>query len=301
MITKTASGLVFLDQPFGGIFAGRCTLICGRSGTGKTIAGLQFVQQGVLQEERALVLSTMPADDWTILAEAMGFRLADAVDQGHLILLEYSSFVPGQSLDWNTIPAEGFDQLREIIETNSITRVVLDTVLPWICVASADYMAKHIFSFVRSFDRLGVTTLMTMPKPVSAMAFRLKKALENVVPISVLLSPEEEGTEYFSWKTVKYLGEKGVGSFERYTIEQASGLTPYTGKPTPASAVSPEAPVVSPPANRGAGNARVRFSSKIGASVADSGNAATRPTPTNERKGPARLSSVWKPDANEQR
>jgi KaiC/GvpD/RAD55 family RecA-like ATPase len=291
VITKTASGLVFLDQPFGGIFAGRCALICGRSGTGKTIASLQFVQQGVQQEERALVLTTMPADDWTILAEAMGFRLSEPVDRGHLILLEYSSFVPGQSLDWNTIPAEGFDQLREIIETNSISRVVLDTVLPWICVGSAEHMAKHIFSFVRSFDRLGVTTLMTLPKPVSAMAFRLKKALESVVPISVLLSPEEDETEYFNWKTVKYLGEKGVGTSERYTIEKTSGLTPFTGTvPVPDQQAPP------PPAPPEASNARVRFSSKIGASVANPEKAANRPSPTNERKGPARLSSVWKPE-----
>lgn len=304
MIVKAASGLVFLDELYGGIFAGRSVLISGRSGTGKTVAGFQFVQKGIRQEERSLILSTMPADDLTILAESLGFPFGEAVDKGQLILLEYQSFVPGQTLNWSTIPADGFDQLREIIEVNSISRVVLDTVLPWISVADAEVMNKHVFSFVRSFDRLGVTTLMTMPKPVSSMAFRLKKAVDGVVPISVLLTHDETGTLH-TWQTLKYLGEKPTGSAEPYQIQRGLGIVPVDAEDvdhsppvdlrTDDDLPPPSAPQSEPRTNRPAGS-RVRFADKIvpkdeAAPAQGGGDAAPV-----KRKGPARLASVWKPE-----
>lgn len=296
MIVKTASGLSFLDEPYGGVFAGRSFLVCGRSGTGKTVAGFQFVQKGIQQEERSLILSTTPADDLTILAESLGFSFAMALDRSHLILLEYQSFVPGQALDWSTIPAEGFDQLREIIETNSITRVVLDTVLPWISVADAEFMNKHIFSFVRSCDRLGVTTLMTMPKPVSSMAFRLKKSVDAVVPISVLLAPDETGTG-FSWQTLKYLGEKPTGGSEAYQIERGLGIVPATGEEDPQALVelcADEERSAQPHKEAATRENRVRFASKI-VPKGEAVPSAAHPK-SDARKGPARLASVWKPD-----
>ena len=132
MIAKTLSGIPFLDQDYGGVYAGRSTLICGRSGTGKTVAGFHFVKQGLDQAERCLILSTMPANDLLILAGSLGFNFSSAVAEQQLILLEYHSFVPGTTIGWKTIPAEGYTQLREIIETNSISRLVLDSVLPWV-------------------------------------------------------------------------------------------------------------------------------------------------------------------------
>lgn len=303
MIVKTASGLVFLDEPYGGIFSGRSVLISGRSGTGKTVAGFQFVQKGIQQEERSLILSTMPADDLTILAESLGFTFAIAVDRGQLILLEYQSFVPGQTLDWSTIPAEGFDQLREIIEVNSITRVVLDTVLPWISVADAEVMNKHVFSFVRSFDRLGVTTLMTMPKPVSSMAFRLKKAVDGVVPISVLLSTDELGMEH-TWQTLKYLGEKPTGGAEPYQIQRGLGILPLDeaeldDSPPVELRGDDETQTASRPTASSTGkirDGRVRFADKIvpkDPSDTSCGEVSKAPS---QRQGPARLASVWKPE-----
>ena len=299
MITKTLSGLVFLDEPYGGVYAGRSVLVCGRSGTGKTAVGFHFVQQGLQQDDRCLILSTMQANDLTILGESLGFALTVPVDRGDLILLEYESFVPGRALSWNTIPAEGFNQLREIIERNSVTRVMLDTVLPWVTVASNEHMAEQVFSFVRSCDRLGITTLMTMPKPVSSMAFRLKKAVETVTPVSVLLSPSENGN-HCVWQTVKYLGEKNPVGAVPYTIEQGKGVVPLQpGSPT--AEQQPDGPRKATPES-GGGHKPIRFSSKISPSSRDhspeSGStfdaAQAKPRPP----GPARLANVWKPNAD---
>ncbi len=293
MIVKTLSGLVFLDEFYGGVYAGRSVLVCGRAGTGKTTAGFHFVRQGLFQEERCLVLSTIPANDLTILSETLGFSFAVPIDRGELILLEYQSFIPGRALEWKTIPAEGFNQLREIIEANSVSRVVLDTVLPWIAVANVSHLTEQVFSFVRSCDRLGITTMMTMPKPVSSMAFRLKKAVENVTPISVLLSPGE-GEDRFIWQTVKYLGEKKPTGMQPYRIQQQKGLVPITASQehTAHEHVASEQSSSSPRAEKA-----IRFASKIPAVTDTSpGDRGATATAAEDAGDPARLSGKWRPD-----
>ncbi len=296
MIAKTLSGVVFLDEPYGGVFAGRNFLVCGRSGTGKTAVGLHFLRQGLLQEERCLLLSTMPANDVAILAESYGFELAADIEQGHLVLLEYESFVPGHQPQWGPMPAEGFSQLHELVQSNMITRVVLDTVLPWVSVPSADMLTEHIFSFVRSFDRMNVTTLMTLPKPVSSMAFRLKKTLEDITPICVLLSPAEEDHVY-RWQTVKYLGLKKTEGPALYQLTATGGITPVDETTEASTPVAPPTSAMAEPPATVANPRKVRFASKIPTVPTRLGETAAReaPAPPAKPAGPARLSSVWKP------
>lgn len=291
MIAKTLSGLPFLDLEFGGVYAGRSTLICGRSGTGKTIASLHFIQQGLEQGERSLILSTMPANDLVILAGSLGFDFTPAIEEHNLIMLEYQSFVPGTTIGWKTIPAEGYTQLREIIETNSISRLVLDSVLPWIMVAETERMTEQVFSFVRSCDRLGVTTLMTIPKPVSNMAFRLKKTIESNTPVSVLLSPGDQAQQ-FTWHTVKYLGDKKSTFPQQYTIERGRGIV-AVGKPSAPEAADDVAGAASsaPSVNPG----RVRFSTRVPFAQGSAVGSTPPPTEPPPIKGPVRLSSTWKP------
>lgn len=294
MIAKTLSGLPFLDLEFGGVYAGRSTLVCGRSGTGKTIASLHFIQQGIEQAERSLILSTMPANDLVILAGSLGFNFTPAIEHHDLIMLEYQSFVPGTTIGWKTIPAEGYTQLREIIETNSISRLVLDSVLPWIMVAETEHMAEQVFSFVRSCDRLGVTTLMTIPKPVSNMAFRLKKTLESNTPVSVLLSPGEQAQQ-FTWHTVKYLGDNKSTFPQPYMIERGRGIVPVQVAPTAGTTEDAAMPGTAM-ADMPAGPARVRFSSRVPVGqTAPAGEAGPATV-----KGPVRLSSTWKPQIKNQ-
>jgi KaiC/GvpD/RAD55 family RecA-like ATPase len=288
-----------LDDAYGGVFSKRSFLISGKRGSGKTIMGIQFLRQGLLQNERCLYLSTIGANDLGILAESMGFPFSLHIDDGNLTLLEYESFIshgglPGQDM----LPPEGFDQLRTILDANSIKRVVLDTVLPWVSVPTTERLAEQVFSFVRSFDRLGVTTLMTLPKPVSSMAFRLRKCLEDVVPISVLLTPES-GEEPATLQVLKYLGEKRLVGAVPYEIQPESGVvaleTDAGGTPSPAPAIeAPPAPLQEP--------VPVRFSA---IPMVRTGNAPPGPPPRSPtappppQEAPARLSSVWKPNLKE--
>ena len=225
MIEKTLSGFPILDGTFGGVYSNRSFLVCGAKNSGKTIMGLRFIQQGIGQNERCLYLSTMLANDLSICAGSIGFDLSAYINSSTLTLLEYETFIHGNGIPGSDmLPPEGFDQLRDIIHANSIERVVLDTVLPWVAVKKPNRMAEQVFSFVRSFDRLGVTTMLTLPKPVSSMAFRLKKSLEDVVPVSILLVPEGSDTPATA-QVVKYLGEKKLMGKIAYEVSTGEKLS----------------------------------------------------------------------------
>lgn len=301
MITKTLSGIPLLDEAYGGVYSGRGFLVSGRAGSGKTLMTLQFMRQGFSQDERALVLSTMPANDFTICAEGLGFPLAMEIDQGRLILLEYQSFVPGRGMGTaSTLPPEGFDQLREIIDLNSIKRVVLDTVLPWVALPKPERLAEHVFSFVRSFDRLGVTTMMTIPKPVSSMAFRLKKALEDVVPICMILNTGATPAA-MTWQVSKYLGEKKLSMPEAYVIEKSRGLIPAGWRrASETSSVPPPGPSAARPPLPADPPPPARFSNVTAARSSDPVQRERIPVtlpepPAPSESGKVKLAAVWKP------
>jgi KaiC/GvpD/RAD55 family RecA-like ATPase len=290
---KALTGVQFFDERYGGTYAGRCTLLSGPAGSGKSAVGLQFVAQGVRQGERCLMLSAQPAADVVIYASAFGIQVQQAVDSGELIILEYADYVPGRDREENLmLPPDGFVQLHEIMDSNAVQRVVLDTALPWVMVSSSGLLAEHVFSFVRAFERLRCTTLLTMPKPVSPMASKLKSALDEVVPVSISISIEPESKQRL-WTVTKYLGEPRVDPAVPIVLQPGVGAMrapPPAPPPQPharafAPSLEPTGPAPVAPAEISApvgpdGNQRpdgkVRFSDVLLASKASTERAPNR-------------------------
>lgn len=263
---RAPTGIGFFDDRFGGVYAGRSWLVCGPSGAGKSAIGLQFLVQGIKQGERCLLLSAQPAADVAIWASSFGPEIERSIEAGEFVVLEYNDYVPGRDKETDlTLPPEGFLQLQEIIDTNAIKRVVLDTALPWVMTRTADMMAEHVFSFVRAFDRLRCTTMLTMPRPVSPVATRLKNALDEVVPVSVMLSIDSALGQR-SWLTTKFLGETRLDAATPYLVIPGHGAiagreTPPAPEPVPAAV--PDVPPTTTAAPREIHPGKVRFSSVV--------------------------------------
>lgn len=224
MVAKTLTGVPFFDEHYGGIYRGRAMLVSGKADSGKTVLGLQFIQQGIKQNERCLILSGQPMNDLMIFAEAIKLPLGAAVEAGNLILLEYHDFIPGRdSEEYITLPPDGFLQFKEIIDAHAVQRIVLDTVLPWVSIRPQTNLAEYVYSFVHAFERIGATTLMTIPKPASLPSLRLKNALEEVAPVSVTLASIPNSNDQV-WITTKYLGEMKLDQETPYQITPGVGL-----------------------------------------------------------------------------
>jgi KaiC/GvpD/RAD55 family RecA-like ATPase len=226
MTDKTPIGIDFLDRRYGGAFRGRPMLVSGPAKAGKTAAAFHFIQRGLRLRERCLMLTARPAADIVVQADAMGLRFSEAVASGDLILLEYADDVPGRHSEAAiTLPPNSFMQLAQIIAEQAVARLALDSCLPWVALKGSDRLEEHVFSFIRSLDRMGVTSLLTMPKAASLAAARLYKLVEAQVPISVTLDyepPKENRVLIVN----KYLGmDDKVGLEIEFTVRPLEGMT----------------------------------------------------------------------------
>jgi KaiC/GvpD/RAD55 family RecA-like ATPase len=266
MTDKTPIGIEFLDQQYGGTFRGRPLLLSGGAKAGKTIAAFHFMRRGIRLQERCLMLSARPAADIVVQADAMGMRFSEAVEEGSLILLEYSDDVPGRHSESSiTLPPDSFLQLADMISAQAVARLVLDTCLPWVAVRGSDRLAEHVFSFTRSLDRMGVTTLLTMPRAASLAASRLYKLVEDQVPVSLTLGLDEASEDRLLTVN-KYLGmDDKVGREIAFEVLPGKGIVerPLSGP----AMESPTAPLGgvsdAPAANPGRSTEKVRFSSAV--------------------------------------
>lgn len=225
MINKIGLGVSFFDARFGGIYRGRQVLCVGRNGSGKSLLSYHFANQGIVDGDKVLLLSGALAKDVVILGESYGMNFTHAVQTEQLMLLEYAGLLGAEaSVSSNVmLPPEAFMELQEIIEAQSISRVVLDSVLPWVAIQPQTRLTEHVYSFIHALDRLGVTTLMTLPKPVSNAAFALKKQLEDIVPVVVTMDHHNGAGR--TLRVSKYLGEAhGIAQPMAIMISSGKGL-----------------------------------------------------------------------------
>ena len=236
MTLKVQTGVTFFDEKHGGVFDGRCWILCGPSGTGKSAVALQFMARGIAQGERCLLLSVQRAVDAVLWASAHSLGMGKAIESGQFGVLEYGDIVPGRDQEQDpSLPPEGFLDLQRIVNANSIQRVVLDTVLPWTMTYNPESLGERVFSLVRAFERMKCTTLLTLPRPISPNAVRLKQALESVVPVAVELSLSLENGQR-TWLTTKYLGDVATEPPIAYSIIPGKGAqagTESRSKPAP--------------------------------------------------------------------
>ncbi len=225
MINKIGLGVSFFDTRFGGVYRGRQVLCVGRNGSGKSLLSYHFTNQGILDGDKVLLLSGSLSKDVVIQGESFGMHFEQAVKTEQLILLEYAGLLGTEGARSSNVmlPPEAFMELQGLIEAQSISRVVLDPVLPWVAIQPVTRLAEHVYSFIHALDRLGVTTLMTLPKPLSNAAFALKKQLEDIVPVVVTL--EHQAGANRSLRISKYVGESyGVTQSIPITIVPGRGL-----------------------------------------------------------------------------
>ena len=224
MIDKTRLGIPFFDKTVGGTYRKRPVLCCGRHGSGKTILALHCLKQAVEEGEQALLLSSWNPRDLSIISQkVLGFSCDEAAENGTATLLEYAGIMASPVFEQDvTLPPDSFNELIQIVDEKAVTRVIIDTILPWVAIRQKERLAKHVFSFIHAFDRMGVTALFTLPKPVSPLAFSLKKMLEDQIPVIINLDVDNSGERTFTIN--KYLGESIMPSPIEFEIVGGAGM-----------------------------------------------------------------------------
>ncbi len=220
----------FFDREFGGAYRGRVHLVTARERGGKTVTGLQFLKKGLELGERGMMLSAEAAPDLAIHASSIDLNVDEAAVTDNLLLFDYKDYIQGRDHEENIVlPPEGFQQLSQIIQEEAVSRVVLDTALPWINMGRKANMQEHVVSLVRAFERLGPTTLFTLPKPVSPAAQKLRKTIQANVPVAMTIDYSPE-TGRRTWILNKYLGSEKSEQSVDIEFRQGTGFAASRSK-----------------------------------------------------------------------
>jgi circadian clock protein KaiC len=178
----------------GGFPAGRCILVCGAPGTGKTTLATQFLMAGVREGKPAVLVAT-DQKPRHIIADALrlGLDLQGALDGGLLTILDAEPYFTaareaGRRLEAGQVAAE---LARRVRETRA-DRLAIDSVsalLPEGASAeeARDFLRTLVFS---AEDNLGCTAVLTSAHgsdhPLAAAARHAEALVSGVIELKVV-------------------------------------------------------------------------------------------------------------------
>jgi KaiC/GvpD/RAD55 family RecA-like ATPase len=193
------SGIEPLDALLGALVPGRIHVICGTTGTAKTIAALQFVHAAIVERSRALLLTQDDATDIGALGRYLGMRLGDAVTAGHLTILRCRADFARryrQAVD----PQAVFDELRSLVGWNVPARIAVDSITPFLEVSPTSN--APVASLAQWLESTGATSIVTYPGDVARTDdLRVDALLQRAAAVVRFNAHTERGRRMEALKT----------------------------------------------------------------------------------------------------
>jgi circadian clock protein KaiC len=187
-ISKAKTGITGLDEvTFGGLPAGRPTLVCGTAGCGKTLLGMEFLVRGatLFDEPGVFVAFEESAKELAENVRSLGFDL-DKLQRQKKILIDYIHVERSEITETGEYDLDGlFIRLADAVETIGAKRIVLDTLetlfssLPNEAILRAEL--RRLFRWLK--DR-GLTAVITAERGDGTLT---RNGLEEYVSDCVIL------------------------------------------------------------------------------------------------------------------
>ncbi|MEM3830309.1 MAG: ATPase domain-containing protein [Conexivisphaerales archaeon] len=150
-IERIKTGIIGLDEKLeGGFEKGSAIVVVGGPGSGKSIFGMQFLNQGLIDGEKCLYLSFEEGkDDIVKDMEILGMDPETYIEKGNFIILESSPL----DFEYLTI----LDTLRE----KGISRFVLDSISTLsVYIEDPLKFRKLLLEMVTQLKRMNITSIL---------------------------------------------------------------------------------------------------------------------------------------------
>jgi len=163
----------------GGVFRGDCTLVAGPTGTGKTLLGVQFIKNGVENNEKGLIISFEESPGVLIRnAENIGFNLEKAEKDGLVKIIHPSTI--------DLIPEEFLSMVKE--ELNGADRVVIDSATSYSSAFKDPASYKdNLVTMLQLFKSRGITPIITSEMPELFGAFKITNSGTSFIVDNIII------------------------------------------------------------------------------------------------------------------
>ncbi|WP_321430089.1 ATPase domain-containing protein [uncultured Methanolobus sp.] len=212
--SRVETGIPGLDSMFeGGLFRYNSLLVAGIPGTGKKLFGLQFILQGLINNEAAMVVTFEDTPHQMILdTRRMGWDLEEYINKG---LLHFICTNPNQ-----VYPAEHADRIKEITEENNIKRVFFDgTNHMEISIPDILELRGYLYSITSYLKSKNITSLFTTDIAPSQCPGNEKIDISSIMD-SVLILHNSKARDRRYMCVTKSRGTKHKRSIKEYAITE---------------------------------------------------------------------------------
>jgi KaiC/GvpD/RAD55 family RecA-like ATPase len=216
-----SSGIEPLDSLLGALVPGRIHVICGTTGTAKTIAALQFAHAAVAERSTALLITQDDPADLSALGRYLGMRLGDAVRAGQITVLRCR---PDFARRYRQAaePDVAFDELRTLIGWKLPTRIAIDSIAAFLEVSPTS--SAPVSALARWLESTGATSLVTYPGDVSRTDdLRVDALLQRAAAVVRFNAHTERGRRMEALKT-RFSGASRAPI--EFRIEGGRGIVP---------------------------------------------------------------------------
>jgi KaiC/GvpD/RAD55 family RecA-like ATPase len=169
-LDRVQTGIPGLDELLeGGFVRGSTTLLSGRSGSGKTIFGLQFLCHGITKCDESGIFVSLETRPKELRKEAfrLGWDLKALEQSGKLILIDAASNKAGLATSEKFALKRGFDTatlaeaIYEAIQSITAQRVVIDSLSGLsIRYSEPSDVRNAVFTISSLLSELGVTSIL---------------------------------------------------------------------------------------------------------------------------------------------
>ena len=168
-LSKLETGVPGLDiLTLGGIPQGRATLIVGKSGTGKTVVGLQIAANLARRGVKTLFIAIEETpEDLQETGDTLGLGMQGLTEQGQLIFADVT-----RPMDGPTLVAGDYDifgllhRIEALVQQHRVTALVLDSASALFNPRpSEDMLRSHFFQLVHKLRSLGLTSVIIAESP----------------------------------------------------------------------------------------------------------------------------------------
>ena len=168
-LKKLATGVPGLDVlTHGGIPAGRSTLIAGKSGTGKTVIGLQVAANLALSGTRTIVVAVEESpEDMQDTGNALGLGISQLVSDGVLHFTDITRPMDGPTMISGEYDIFGLiHRLEALVKQTGARALILDSATALFSPRPPqETLRSHFFQLVYALRRMDVTALIIAEAP----------------------------------------------------------------------------------------------------------------------------------------
>lgn len=238
----TRTGIQALDSAFGGLYLQRPTLVSGRRKTGKFIFAIQLLAKVLKSGDSAVFFTGKDPAEVVAALAARGVDTDLALESSQLIICPYSSMQRSGEGIFAPLPfPQAAEELVALVSDHSISYAIFDTIVPWTAIEPLEEMPAHVEAFVKSLEKMGLTSLLLIPAPASPAAQSLANLLRELCPTNIELESKNFGAE-FVMRVTKYQGATGAPLPWEKTLDLIPGVGFGVAEESGPAASAPPAP-----------------------------------------------------------